>query len=241
MPTGVPPVDQSPSAPPRRRRWWPWLVGAATLPFVAFAAYVLWLVPRIPEGGFPSGFTTVPGGSTGPAGGGALVRPWSPSSGPADAAVTIVEFSDFECPYCQASFPVIRSIVAMYPGRIRFVYRHFPIAALHDRATAAAEASACAAAEGKFWPYHDRLFQRRQFDDASLRRYALESGLDVERFDGCLTSRQFQSDVARDVSDGQALGVRGTPTWFINGRKVEGAIPESTFRDVVRRLLGESR
>lgn len=235
----------APAVPPQRlwRRWWIWLIVLMALPFLVFTAYVIWLIPRVSEEvGRLDRFTNAPGMAVGqPTGGGDLIRPWSPTLGSPTAKLTIIEFGDFECPYCQSSFPVIRSIVAAYPDHIRFVYRHFPITAIHTNAVGAAEASACAAAEGKFWPYHDRLFQRRQFDPASRRRYAVESGLDVDRFDNCVATRQFKNEIVQDLNDGQALGVRGTPTWFINGRRVEGEIPEQVFRDVVSRLLGESR
>ena len=109
---------------------------------------------------------------------------------------------------------------------------------IHDKAIAAAEASMCAWEQDKFWPYHDRLFQNQErLDTAFLKQYALNVGVDVEQFNKCFDSRQYQTLVERDMRDGKALGVKGTPTWFINGRKEEGAIPEDIFRKEIERLL----
>jgi protein-disulfide isomerase len=169
---------------------------------------------------------------------GTLIRSGHPSLGPPDAPLTIVEFSDFQCPFCRESYPVIRSLVAEYGDRVRFVYRHFPVPSLHPDAVAAAEASMCAEEQGKFWAYHDRLFQNQAaLDGQSLARYAVQTGLDAERFNGCVAARRYRAFVEQDMADGRTLGVRGTPTWFLNGEKAEGAIPEEIFRKVIEELL----
>ena len=167
-----------------------------------------------------------------------LIRPASPSLGSPTAPITIVEFADFECPNSEESFPVIRTLLNDYGKDIYFVYRQFPLPTLHEHAQAAAEASVCAAAQGKFWAYHDRLFlNQNSLDDQSLQQYALQAGLDSDEFSRCFSTHAGRPTVATDLADGRALGVRGTPTWFINGRKVEGAIPEDIFRKVIEELL----
>lgn len=164
-----------------------------------------------------------------------------PSIGPKDAAVTIVEFSDFECPFCKQAFPIIRELMAQYSGRVRYVYRDFPVSEIHDNAQKAAEAGACAHAQGKFWALHDKIFQNApQIAVADVKNYARASGLDMSLFTTCLDSGQFANEVQKDYSDGVALGVRGTPTWFINGRKVEGVIPRDVFVKLLDQLLASS-
>ncbi|PJE76295.1 hypothetical protein COV04_00225 [Candidatus Uhrbacteria bacterium CG10_big_fil_rev_8_21_14_0_10_48_11] len=163
-----------------------------------------------------------------------LIREDSPVVGPSDAPVTIVEFADFQCPFCEESFPVIRSLMSIYEGKLRFVYRQFPVVSLHPDAPLAAEASLCAAAQDMFLIYHDKLFLNQSaLDQTSLERYAVQVGMNSQTFNTCLTNHQQQSAVARDVVDGTALGVRGTPTWFINGHKIEGAIPADLFRKII--------
>lgn len=165
---------------------------------------------------------------------------------PADrAALTIVEFSSFECPFCKLAFPVIREVAATYGDRIRFVYRDFFDDDLHPAARKAAEAAACAHAQGKFWAYHDKLFAvQPAFDLPALARYARGVGLDGPTFDACLASGATAAEVQRDVDAGITLGVRGTPTWFIlpgddsaKARRVEGVIPREAFREFLDRML----
>ncbi len=161
-----------------------------------------------------------------------------PSIGPANAAVTIVEFSDFECPFCKQAFPIIRELMAEYGDRVRYIYRDFPVSQIHDNAQKAAEAGACAHAQGKFWALHDKIFQYApQITVPDLKNYARAAGIDMSLFTPCLDSGQFANEVREDYGDGVALGVRGTPTWFINGKKIEGVIPRETFITLIETLL----
>ncbi len=161
-----------------------------------------------------------------------------PFMGPRDARVTIVEFGDFECPFCLQAFPIIRELMAVYSDRVRFIYRDFPVSEIHSSAQKAAEAGECAHAQEKFWPMHDKLFQNApRFSNDALKGYARAIGLDGAAFDQCLMSGRFTQEVAQDREDGLALGVRGTPTWFINGRKVEAVIPHEVFGRALERLL----
>ncbi len=165
-----------------------------------------------------------------------------PSIGPPTAAVTIVEFSDFECPFCKQAFPIIRELMATYSDRVRYIYRDFPVSEIHDNAQKAAEAGACAHAQGKFWALHDKIFQNApQITVADLKNYAQSSGLDMALFTTCLDSGQFANEVQQDYRDGASLGVRGTPTWFLNGRKIEGVIPRETFIQLIETALGSQK
>jgi len=168
------------------------------------------------------------------------IDPASPSRGPAEAAVTIVEFSDFQCPYCGRVEPTLKQLKDLYPGMIRFVFRDFPLPA-HTQAPKAAEASACADEQGKFWEMHDYLFanqSRLQIGD--LKRYAGELGLDQQLFDGCLDSGRFEADWRRDMTSGASYGVTGTPAFFINGRFLSGAQPLEVFEEIVREEIERS-
>jgi protein-disulfide isomerase len=154
--------------------------------------------------------------------------------GNADAPVTIVEFSDYQCPFCKRALPVLKEILAKYPGKVRLAYRDFPLGSIHPRAEAAAEASRCAGEQGRFWPYHDLLFeQQTKLDDASLVGYARQLGLDAPRFEQCLKSHKYRAAVQQDLQKGEQLGISGTPAFFINGIPLMGARPLSSFTGII--------
>jgi protein-disulfide isomerase len=162
-----------------------------------------------------------------------------PSLGPADAPVTIIEFSDFQCPYCSRfqteTFP---QIIQNYGDRVRFVYRDFPLTSLHANALKAAEASECADDQGAYWKYHDLLFQNQSaLDDASLKNYAASLGLDTAAFNQCLDSDSTMSEIQKDYQDGITAGVQGTPAFFVNGNLIEGAQPYSVFQAAIEAAL----
>ena len=143
--------------------------------------------------------------------------------GDVEAPVTILEYGDFECPYCAMARPELESLVAAYPDDIRLVFRHFPISTTHPHAKMAAEAAESAGAQGKFWEMHDMLFthqDRLEFED--LRRYAHALGLDLRRFDEEMREHVYEPEVRRDVRRGIQDGVNGTPTIFINGLRYDG-------------------
>lgn len=158
-----------------------------------------------------------------------------PKLGSDAAKVSIVEFGDFECPFCRQSFFVLKDLLAKYGGKIRFQFRDFPNTSLHPHAMAAALAARCANDQGRFWEYHDLLYiNQERFLDEDLGRYATQIGLDRGAFDACFAAKKFLADVSADAADGEALGVQGTPTWFINGRRVEGVIPFDVFEKIVK-------
>jgi protein-disulfide isomerase len=162
-----------------------------------------------------------------------------PSRGPDKAPVTIVEFSDFQCPYCGREFPVVERLMKEYDGKVRLVFRHFPLD-FHPYAQKAAEAGACAAAQGtdKFWKLHDKMFGNQQklaVDD--IKGYAKEAGVDSAQFDKCLDSGEKRALVDADEKAGQQAGVNGTPAFFVNGIFINGAVPYEQIKETVDREL----
>ena len=157
----------------------------------------------------------------------------SPAKGPAGAPVEIVEFSDFQCPYCFRATPTVNQVMSTYGDRVRLVYRHYPLPN-HPDARPAAEAAACAAEQGKFWPYHDRLFaDQSKLSQADLKQSATAVGIDAAKFDTCVDSHKLKAKVDEDVAAGQEAGVDGTPAFFINGRAISGAQPFDVFKRII--------
>lgn len=160
--------------------------------------------------------------------------PWT---GTAQAPVTIVEFSDFECPYCKRSVPVLKELLAKYPGKLKLVYRDFP-GPNHQHALTAAQAAQCAAEQSRFWEYHDALFTR-QVPTSGWNFSALAEDLEIHRpsFDACMKEDRYREEVLKDLRDGLKLGVTSTPTFFINGRPLVGARPPADFQAIIDPLL----
>ncbi len=160
-----------------------------------------------------------------------------PVVGPANASVEIIEFSDFQCPFCQRLTSTLEQLKAAYGSDIRLVFKDFPLPN-HAQAFKAAEAGNCANQQGKFWELHDTMFSRQSelgVDD--LKRHAGELGMDQATFDACLDSGRFAEQVNADLKAGQLYGVSSTPTVFINGRAVMGAAPFEVFDEIIREEL----
>jgi protein-disulfide isomerase len=156
-----------------------------------------------------------------------------PSKGPASAPITIVEFSDFECPYCVKAEPTVKEVMDAYPGKIRLVYRDFPLP-MHSRAPKAAEAAHCAGDQGKYWEMHGKLFANAtKLDVPDLKAYAREVGVDGGKFDQCLDSGAKAQTVEMHKKAGEDVGVSGTPAFFINGRQLSGAQPAEAFKTII--------
>jgi len=150
------------------------------------------------------------------------------------APITIVEFSDFQCPFCRKSYPIIKDLLTKYEGQIKLAYRDFPLREIHPQAESAAEASRCANEQGKFWEYHDLLFTNPdKLDHAGLVEHARALQLDAEAFESCLATAKFKPSVEADFQAGVKASVNGTPAFFINGIPVSGAQPASVFEQAI--------
>lgn len=165
----------------------------------------------------------------------------SPERGPSDAWVTIVEFSDFQCPACGAAAPTIVQLLSRYPADLRLVYKHFPLTMIHPNARPAAIAAECAREQGRFWEMHDRLFaNQRALTSDDLKAYASAIGLDIAKWESCLSNPGPAARVDADEALGEKLGVRATPTFVINGKPLEGAAPLATFEQRVESARAEA-
>jgi protein-disulfide isomerase/rhodanese-related sulfurtransferase len=170
-----------------------------------------------------------------------LVRPDSHSIGNPQAPVTLVEFGDLQCPSCVAAEPEMRELRRLYRDRVRFVFRQFPLEQVHVYALKAAEASECAARQGKFWESVERFYSANgDLKDESLVRYAAELGLDTAVFQSCLDSGATLATIQRDREDGRALGVRGTPTFFLANQRIVGAPEMAPFQQMLNQALASS-
>jgi protein-disulfide isomerase len=157
----------------------------------------------------------------------------SPAKGPTGAAVTIVEFSDFQCPYCSRVEPSIDETLKAYPDQVRLVYRQFPLS-IHPFAEKAAEAALCAQDQGKFWELHDAMFANQQaLAVEQLKSKAAELGMNADTFDKCLDSGEKAAKIREDMAAGAAAGVNGTPALFVNGRFLNGAVPFNEIQKLV--------
>jgi protein-disulfide isomerase len=156
--------------------------------------------------------------------------------GAADAAVTLVEYGDYECPYCGAAYPIVKEIQARMGDRLRFVFRNFPITTSHPHAEQAAESAEAAAAQERFWEMHDLLYEnQRRLEDDDLRAYAEQLGLDVERFGSELAEHVHAARVREDFMSGVRSGVNGTPTFYINGARHDDSYELEILLDAVER------
>lgn len=162
----------------------------------------------------------------------------APVRGAAEAPVTLVEFSDFHCSFCKRAQTTLAQLLERFPGKVRHVYRDFPIDHLHPQARRAAEAARCAQDQGKFWDYHDVLFTHApKATTEDLGRYAVQVGLDRATFERCLSGGTHRATVQRDLDEGTRLGVTATPAFFVNGRPLSGAQPLDAFVRVVEEEL----
>ncbi|MCC6989395.1 MAG: thioredoxin domain-containing protein [Acidobacteria bacterium] len=156
-----------------------------------------------------------------------------PSRGPANAPVTIIEFSEYQCPFCARVTPTLKAIEQKYAGKVRFVFKDFPLQN-HQQAPKAAEAAHCAGDQGKYWELHDRLFANQQLLQVpELKKHAAAVGLDQAAFDQCLDSGKHTENVQADIEQGSQMGVGSTPTLYINGRLVTGAQPLALFESII--------
>lgn len=161
--------------------------------------------------------------------------------GPKDAPITIVEFSDYECPFCRRWHQeVYEPLLAAYPGKIKLVYRNLPLTSIHPDAFGAAEAAMCAGEQDAYWPFHEKLFSSETLGSQVYTQYAQELSLDVDKFQSCLTDQKYRAAIQADSDFAVNLGVSSTPTFFINGLAIVGAQPLDVFKQVIdKELAGE--
>lgn len=158
----------------------------------------------------------------------------NPAKGPVGAPVTVVEFSDFQCPYCARVNPTLTKLQEAYAGKLRIVFRDLPLLNIHKNAGHAAEAAHCAHDQGKFWEMHDRLFANQaKLAPADLKEHAVALSLDATAFNQCLDSGKYTAEWRRDSEEAGRLGLSGTPAFFINGRLLSGAQPYDAFAQVI--------
>lgn len=159
----------------------------------------------------------------------------SPRLGNASSSLVIVEFADFNCPVCLQEFPIIRSIASKYQKELLFIFRNYPVKG--NDSIMLAQASLCANEQGGFWQFHDRLFsnQGKIVSTEDVKRVAVMSGLDWDKLNGCVSSEKYKQQVVNDTQDAMDLGVRGTPTFFINGIKLEGAVSAAAWEDIINK------
>jgi len=230
--------------PPVKKKWWQRIGFWLGLVFVLWLGLTFLIKPVLPV------TLTEPANSVVDQGTGGITLPPltdapvisndDPSRGLKIAPVTIVEFGDFQCPYCQESYSIIKQLLVKYPDAIRLIFRDWPVASLHSEAVAAAEAANCAYQQNKFWEYHDALFSHQAELSGSLYDSLAQSlGLDIAKFDQCRNDPATLKEIQDDMSAGLSAGVQGTPTWFVNGHKVEGALPLDIWDKLITAVLKE--
>jgi protein-disulfide isomerase len=158
----------------------------------------------------------------------------APTKGPASAPVTLVEFSDYHCPFCKRVKPTLDAILARYPDKVRLVYLDLPLDSLHPAARAVAEAAHCAGDQGKYWPFHDKVLDAAPDGSPdTLKRIAGEIGLDVAAFESCVAAGTHKARVEKSTQEAAGLGISGTPAFLVNGRLISGAQPLETFARMI--------
>lgn len=166
----------------------------------------------------------------------------APTWGKKDAPVTIIEFSDFQCPFCARAAKTVTDIKKKYGSKVNIAFRHFPLS-FHRQARPAAEASMCVHEQGepKFWKFHDLVFDnQKELDNASLEKYAKKAGVNVQKYQECMTGKRYSSLIQKDLDYGEKIGVKSTPTFFVNGELVSGAVPYEQFAEIVDEALSET-
>ena len=162
----------------------------------------------------------------------------APVRGPADARITLVEFSDFQCPYCSKAVLEIDEVLKAFPKDVKLIYKQFPLTDLHERAMLASQAAVAAQAQGKFWPMHDKLFaNNKKLTRDNMFQWAREMGLDMKRFAADIDSPKTKQQIAQDMKDGDAANVDGTPSVFVNGKHYNGSLDPKEFGEVLKAEL----
>lgn len=167
------------------------------------------------------------------------IHPHNPTLGEVNAPVTLLMFIDFECPYCRASFGPLQEALTQYGDAVYLVFKHVPLLAIHPRSVAASLAAQCAHEQGKFWEYHNTLFTTQDLTDIGLSQAALTHKLDISKWSTCQKASTTEASLNKDLKDATTLGVRGTPTFFVNGTRVEGVKTSEEWKDIILKALGQ--
>jgi len=165
------------------------------------------------------------------------VRDYNPVFGNQEGAITILAFTDFECPFCRQAHSEFKTIMEKYKPVIKVVFKNLPLESIHPWSVPAALAAACAHEQASFWPYHDLLFGQKNLDNAVLLNYASQLGLEEESFNLCFSQGKYQRQINQDVLDAMELGVRDTPTYFVNGFKMEGVFDKKVWDKIILEFL----
>ena len=169
-----------------------------------------------------------------------VVSPTSPVQGPVTAPITIVEFGDFQCPFCKEAEPILKQVLLKYPEAVRLMFRHLPLTDVHPDAIASAEAAACAGQQGKFWPYHDGLYASQDsLGEGLYVSLAVGLGLNLDQFAACRQNHVTLSAIEVDYNAGVAAGAQGTPTFYLNGHRIAGVLPLDLWDRVIIAVLKE--
>ena len=161
-----------------------------------------------------------------------------PSKGSESAKVSVIEFSDYQCPFCKRGAGHMKEVAKKFGSKIDYRFRDFPLEQIHPRARAASNAARCANEQGKFWEYHNELFENQdKLEDDHLKELAGKLKLDAEKFSACLDAKKYDSEVDADLNDGRVAGVTGTPAYFINGIFVSGAVPPEKLSEIIEKEL----
>jgi len=169
-----------------------------------------------------------------------IIRPYDPTVGEKEAPIAIITFIDFECPYCQESYPIFKQITEKYAPAVRVVFKHLPFSNLHPQAMNAALAATCAQEQNKFWEYYDILFTTKQLDDTSLYAYAKQLSLNESQFSNCIKNKKYKQHIDQDSLDAVSAGMRGTPTYIVNGKIYEGVLSIQEWDTIILSNLKQS-
>ena len=166
---------------------------------------------------------------------------YSPKVGSSTAPVKIVAFIDFECPYTQSSYPALKEMLAQHEGIVQLSVRNFPLTPIHPQAMPLAIAASCAGEQNKFFAFADMIFTTKKYDSVSLNEFAKNLGLNINKFTSCITRNTHQNEINNDIQEGVDLGIRGTPTFIINDKKVEGSVDKATWDQILVRALQQQK
>ncbi|MFA7314907.1 MAG: thioredoxin domain-containing protein [Candidatus Magasanikbacteria bacterium] len=168
-----------------------------------------------------------------------LIQKHNPKIGDKNAKITVIAFVDFECPFSQASYPIFAHVLEKYKPVLQVIYKNLPLAELHPNATSAALATTCANEQNKFWEFYNQAFTTKKLDTDSLYSYATTLGLDMTKFDLCYKSQKYEADLEQDMTDAVSIGLRGTPTYLVNGEIVEGSISSEEWDKIIIKNLNK--